>query len=898
MFIVDDFAAWLIGEFSDEVRKRLTDWVLGTEQERDLGRVASAAIRQTATELSSGGRERAEQIAMVVNEVFTGPAVPTSLDGGSTILEVLQAGIAQKLAVLADVDRTGVGESWAQIVGLPPEALTEKLTGHVVQEILIRGARGGALTSLAAQLNADAARLQGQLTQDMIRRLTDLILSHDAGDVTNNLLNVNVYGNIIFLDTKEQTSDAREFEQQYRTAILNSLDRVELFGLDLPIWQRTYSLRTSYVDLFVNVSDEGSKDGISERGSGSPAAEHSPARVETVLHEKRRILLEGAAGSGKSSVLRHLAITALLGDQNGQREASPPPIPFLLNLRSLVSGDRLQLPDPEQFVQAVVRPLGGLKPDGWVSRLLAGGKALVLVDGVDEVREEYRRQVLEWLKHLVDTYPKSYYVLTSRDAAVKEGWREELRHRAFATARLAPLNPSQVDQLVTRWYKAMSEAGGSDSADQFDIQRLRQTLASRGNLTKLAATPLMCAIMCALSRNVHSVSLSRVDLYRTGLDLLLYRRDVARSIRAADWQVDPAVSGALLSRIGFWMLINSQEVIPEHVVHTYIADATGKHDQDAPARARFLQRVLEQTGLLELTPERSVVFRYPGFQDYLAAREVLRQDFSKHLVDNAHQARYRDVLIMAAGEAGPRQGDMIVAEVISRAQVASSDAERDAWILASECATARAEMTSDVRATLTQALRALLPPVSLEEAAGLAQLGEPLLELLIRVAEQRELTDSEVIATIRTVALIDVDRATGLLQDFKERPDPGIQRELVAAWFWSKAPERYAQEVLGDARLEECLVELQTLDFLPYLDHIRHLRSLSLPPETESQDLEVMAGLTNVRDRLVCLSLANTAVADFSALDSFPRLRRLDLTGIPHERRIWLRENSGISITG
>jgi hypothetical protein len=898
MFIVDDFAAWLIAEIADEARKRLTDWAFGSEQERGLRRVASAAIQQTAKELSSGDKERAEQIAMGVNQVFNTPTSPTSLADHSTILQALQGDVAQKLAVLGGADETGVGQSWAEIMGLSPEVLAETLTGHVVQEILIRGARGGALTPLAAQLNADATRLQGQLMQDMLRRLTELILSRDFGNVTNNLLHINVYGNIVFAKTEEQTRRAREFEQQYRKGILNSLDRVELFGLDLPMARRTYRLRTSYVDLFVNVSDDGHLERTPGRKGGSlGVADRGPVRVETLLHDTRRVLLEGAAGSGKSSVLRHLAITALLGDQGGQGNISPPPIPFLLKLRSLVSGDRLQLPDPEQFVRAVARPLSDLKPDSWVSGLLAGGKALVLVDGVDEVREEYRRQVLEWLKDLVDIYPDSYYVLTSRDAAVQEGWREGLRDRAFVTARLAPLNPTQVDQLVTHWYKAISEADKSGSAYQFDIQRLRQTLASRGDLTKLAATPLMCAIMCALSSNLQSVSASRADLYRTGLSLLLYRRDTARSIRAPDWQIDPVVSGALLSKIAFWMLLNDQEVIPEHAVQIFIADVTGKNDYDPPVANKFLQRIIEQTGLLELTPEKSVVFRYPGFQDYLAAREFLRQDSIKHLLDNAHQARYRDVLIMAAAEASSRQGDKILTEVISRAQVAAG-AGRAAWILASECAAARAELAPGLWATVTQALRKLLPPVSLEEAASVAQLGEPVLDLLIRAAEQRELTDPEAIATIRTAALMDVDRATGLFQYFKGRPDPGIQRELVAAWFWSASPKRYADEVLSDARLENCLVELQSLDFLPYLDRIRNLRGLSMPPETDSLDLEDMAGLSNVRHRLVSLSLANTAVSDLTALDDFPQLLRLDLTGIPSERRIGLREHSEISITG
>jgi len=56
-------------------------------------------------------------------------------------------------------------------LGLSAGVLAEKLTGHLVREIIVRGARGGPLTSLAAQLNADKIHLQGQRIEDILGRL-------------------------------------------------------------------------------------------------------------------------------------------------------------------------------------------------------------------------------------------------------------------------------------------------------------------------------------------------------------------------------------------------------------------------------------------------------------------------------------------------------------------------------------------------------------------------------------------------------------------------------------------------------------------------------------------------------------------------------------------------------
>jgi hypothetical protein len=66
---------------------------------------------------------------------------------------------------------TGIGQSSAEVLEIPAGVLAPRLTGHLLDQIVARGARGGPLFPLAAQLNADLARLQGQQTQDVLRKL-------------------------------------------------------------------------------------------------------------------------------------------------------------------------------------------------------------------------------------------------------------------------------------------------------------------------------------------------------------------------------------------------------------------------------------------------------------------------------------------------------------------------------------------------------------------------------------------------------------------------------------------------------------------------------------------------------------------------------------------------------
>jgi tetratricopeptide (TPR) repeat protein len=172
--IADVFVSWLIGLVLDEGRKRLTIWILGTEQERALRQAAHAAIRRTARDLSSDD-EQAARIEMVIGQVFAQPVPRGALAENATILEAILTGIGGQLAVLADPAVTGAGQSSAEPHGLSVQLLSEKLALYVLQEILDRGARGGPLQPLASQLNHDVTHLQGMRMIGMIGRLNALV---------------------------------------------------------------------------------------------------------------------------------------------------------------------------------------------------------------------------------------------------------------------------------------------------------------------------------------------------------------------------------------------------------------------------------------------------------------------------------------------------------------------------------------------------------------------------------------------------------------------------------------------------------------------------------------------------------------------------------------------------
>ena len=182
VFGVDALTSWLIGLVADAGRKRVTIWVLGSDQERALRQAAALAVQRTAEDLQPNSGDPVAHLAMVVNEVFRDP-VPTvtSASRQVTLLEALQAGIATQLAPLDDRDLTGVGVSSAELLGLSAATLAEKLTTNLLREIVMRGAGGGPLAPLANQLDHDVTHLKMQQVEGMLHRLPNRILEALAG---------------------------------------------------------------------------------------------------------------------------------------------------------------------------------------------------------------------------------------------------------------------------------------------------------------------------------------------------------------------------------------------------------------------------------------------------------------------------------------------------------------------------------------------------------------------------------------------------------------------------------------------------------------------------------------------------------------------------------------------
>jgi WD40 repeat protein len=171
VFGIDDLAGWLIEQVADTARRRLTNFFLGSEQERALREAARAAISLAARELQPDDPE-AEHLTMIISQVFANPLPEDPPERHETWLQALRAGIIRQIAILDDPELTEAGVSSSDISGVAGTTIAEILADHFIRQIIDRSVRGGPLEPIAAQLNHDRTySLVADLAQDMRRAL-------------------------------------------------------------------------------------------------------------------------------------------------------------------------------------------------------------------------------------------------------------------------------------------------------------------------------------------------------------------------------------------------------------------------------------------------------------------------------------------------------------------------------------------------------------------------------------------------------------------------------------------------------------------------------------------------------------------------------------------------------
>ncbi|MCX4665371.1 NACHT domain-containing protein [Streptomyces sp. NBC_01381] len=612
------------------------------------------------------------------------------------------------------------------------------------------------------------------------------------------------------------------FEQRYLAYVAKKHGKLTIFGIDLANSPGRWPLDAAYMSLeatgrFILQARSPEQYALALAESGPPG----PRPADQALTTHERVLLRGEAGSGKSTLVQWLAVSTAGGPAAEDRMAYlHDRVPYVLPLRTLTRhGERL--PAPADFLASVGSPLAGTQPSGWESRVLTAGRALVLVDGIDEIPESERARTRTWLTDLIDAYPGNRWLVTSRPSAVREDW---LAEEGFTELTLSEMSRVDVAAFIGRWHAAAATGVPDEDAALASYEKqLLGAVSSKPDLGRLATNPLMCGLICALHRDRRGfLPLSRKDLYAAALSMLLVRRDRERHMDVPELREEPQLQ--ILQRLAYWLIRNGRTEMDRSRAEAIIGDVLPAVPEVAALgdAAEVYAHFLHRSGLLREPAPDTVGFVHRTFQDFLGARAVLDEGDFGLLVGNAADDQWADVIQMTVAQARPRERVEIFRDLLASGDQNPADslARMRIHLLAAVCLEHAAELEQGVRGEVERRVREHIPPLSAENARALAGVGPLVLDLL---PGPDALSDEEARHVATTATHIRSDAAIPFLARFARHPSIGARSQLM--WGWSRYDRRlYAEQVisrLNDGvtnfvfRSDEDVAEVERLDLRP-----------------------------------------------------------------------------------
>ncbi|MFJ8631521.1 NACHT domain-containing protein [Streptomyces sp. NPDC093568] len=649
------------------------------------------------------------------------------------------------------------------------------------------------------------------------------------------------------------------FERGYLEYVAKKHGKLTIYGIDLSNSPGRWPLDAAYLSL--DVIGHGDEPNF---GPASAAPVSPPA--DQALSDHDRVLLRGGAGSGKTTLIQWLAVSAATGPTDRMAYLTGR-IPFVLPLRTLTRhGERL--PAPARFLSAVGCPLAGTQPEGWENRVLATGRGLVLVDGLDEVPESERDRARTWLSDLVEAFPGNRWLVTSRPAAVREDW---LAADGFTELSLSAMSTADVASFIRRWHRAAAIGAPDEDAllTSYEIQLL-DAVRTKPDLGRLATNPLLCGLICALHRDRRGyLPYGRKELYDSALSMLLVRRDRERDMTGPELSEEPQLQ--LLQRLAHWLIRNghtemdrtrAESVIAEILPAVPAAQVLG----DAHA---VLRHFLIRTGLLLSPAPDTIHFVHRTFQDYLGARAAVEAGDFGLLMEHAADDQWADVIRMAVAQARPHErADLL--------ELLTASSDKRVHLLAVACLEHATELDPAVRRRVEEQAAALLPPQTVEEARELAEVGPLVLELL---PGPEGLSDSQADLVTQTAGLVGTDAAVPLLARYRQHQDVWVRVSLARAW------ERfdvvtYADEVLAHVDSHDFYITVTSPEALHALPRIGPRMRLGIDGPHHIAD--IMSALPSGVEKIGLST--NPVVRDLRPLTALGSLNRVGVMGCPEVR--------------
>lgn len=527
------------------------------------------------------------------------------------------------------------------------------------------------------------------------------------------------------LDTSSNAMEKKymAFEHDYRTEIARKYDKLEVIGAELSKRYSRYKLSVAYVSL--DMDEYKFNDGINEEYEVKVS---SRVPVIGAFIKGNYFIITGEAGSGKSTLIKWLAVKSALKELEMELRDWGTTIPILIQLRNFPKG----IPSIKKVIEEIAESIAMEVPKGWIEKIIKSGKVLLLVDGLDEVENTKRIEVYKWLEGLIYRYNMKI-ILTTRPGV--EECNDYIYDFEFKPYSISSMTFKSISKFIEHWHRAVL----GEKCDK--IKELSSVLFSKiknnSSVYKLASNPLMCALICALhhDRNM-MLPVNRTSLYEECTRMLLERRDSDRGIISKEYSnLSYKQKRVLLDHIAYWMLKNNLALANKIEVSKVIEKKLDTINIDKPIDANtLLQFIIERSGLIREVEIGKVDFIHKTFQEYMAASSAVRELDWGLLYEKRENDFWNQTIILSVNFANQEDTDVFILKLLN----CEKNSVRSK-LLAFQCLETANEIAKKTKEEVIKEINKIIPPHGDNEVKGLVSAGDiavPILEYKVEYEEK------------------------------------------------------------------------------------------------------------------------------------------------------------------
>ena len=362
----------------------------------------------------------------------------------------------------------------------------------------------------------------------------------------------------------------------------------------------------------------------------------------------KSLLILGAAGIGKSTLLKYVALT--LADRKKFIEFKVSyKLPFFLSLsrfsEDMIRDDAVSL---EDAVASTIKERWNTPPAGWIEYQLKKD-CLILLDGLDEVADsDVRLKVVDRIDQYTDRFNKNRFVISSRPLIHKDNPLKK-------TTRLGilPFNKEQIFEFVDKWYQAVPGNHADIKAQELK-DRLNEP-KSKHKFLDLARSPLLLGLIINVHKSGGRLPENRIELYERILEHYLGVRWRQISIAIQEPHTQELLSmeekRKMLQKLAYEMMEKGKpEIWPDEAKE--ILESCLNVMKVSIEPEHFLNSAAD-TGIWILGQRqgRSYKFAHLSFQAYLAA--IYARSNPELLKNHIHDNWWLETIILYCSQTDP-----------------------------------------------------------------------------------------------------------------------------------------------------------------------------------------------------------------------------------------------------